>query len=114
MGTKMAPSYANIFMGKIGMLLVTWGGWQLLGKRYWLVSVDLEYKSVDKELEVSRKEMVVLDIAWVNLIEGCNLKIIWKEGITNKVLSRKILTKLITSPGAAYFSTKKNRNVKEP
>ena len=43
-----------------------------------------------------------------------NLKIIWKEGVTNKVLSRKILTKLITSPGAAYFSTKKNRNVKEP
>jgi hypothetical protein len=37
-----------------------------------------------------------------------NLKIIWKEGVTNKVLSRKVLTKLITSPGAAYFSTKKN------
>jgi hypothetical protein len=75
MGTKMAPSYANIFMWKFekqllkssieilrawlyGMLLVTWGGWQLLGKRYWLVSGDLEYKSVDstpsdKELEVS-------------------------------------------------------------
>jgi hypothetical protein len=30
------------------------------------------------------------------------------------VLSRKVLTKLITSPGATYFSTKKNRNVKEP
>ena len=61
-----------------GMLLVTWGGWQLLGKRYWLVSVGLEYKSVDstpydKELEVSRKEMVVLDISWVNLREGCRL-----------------------------------------
>jgi hypothetical protein len=27
-------------------------------------------------------------------------------------LSRKVLAKLITSPGAAYFSTKKNRNVK--
>ena len=43
-----------------------------------------------------------------------SLKIIWKEGVTNKILSRKVLTKLITSPGAAYFSTKKNRNVKEP
>jgi hypothetical protein len=29
------------------MLLVTRGGWQLLGKRYWLVSLDLEYASVD-------------------------------------------------------------------
>ena len=37
-----------------------------------------------------------------------------KKGVTNKILSRKVLTKLITSPGAAYFSTKKNRNVKEP
>ena len=58
-----------------GMLLVTWVGWQLLGKRYWLVSIGLKYKSVDstpsdKELEVSKKEMVVLDISWVNLIEG--------------------------------------------
>jgi hypothetical protein len=43
-----------------------------------------------------------------------NLKIIWKEGVTNTILSRKGLAKLITSPGAAYFSTKKNRNVKEP
>ena len=43
-----------------------------------------------------------------------HLKIIWKEGVTNKVLSRKVLAKLITSPGAGYFSTKKNRNVKEP
>jgi hypothetical protein len=25
----------------------------------------------DKELEVSRKKMVVLDISWVNLMEGC-------------------------------------------
>jgi hypothetical protein len=25
-----------------------------------------------------------------------------------------VLAKLITSPGAAYFSTKKHRNVKEP
>jgi hypothetical protein len=46
---------------------------------------------------------------WKN--DWVNLKIIWKEGVTNKVLSRKVLTKLITSPGAAYFSTKKNRNV---
>ena len=45
---------------------------------------------------------------WKN--DWVNLQIIWKEGIINKVLSRK----LITSPGAAYFSTKKNRNVKEP
>jgi hypothetical protein len=42
------------------------------------VSVGLEYKSVDsspsdKELEVSRKEMVLLDISPVNLIEGCRL-----------------------------------------
>ena len=42
------------------------------------MSVGLEYKSVDcspsvKELEVSRKEMVVLDISLVNLIEGCRL-----------------------------------------
>jgi hypothetical protein len=43
-----------------------------------------------------------------------NLKIIWKEGVINKVLSRKVLTKLITYPGAVYFSTKKNRYVKEP
>ena len=43
-----------------------------------------------------------------------NLKSIWKEGVINKVLSRKVLTKLITSPGAVYFSTKKNRIVKEP
>jgi hypothetical protein len=43
-----------------------------------------------------------------------NLKIIWKEGDINKVLSKKVLTKLITYPGAAYFSTKKNRIVKEP
>ena len=49
---------------------------------------------------------------WKN--DWVNLKIISKEGITNKVLSRKVLTKLITSPGAAYFSTKKNGNVKEP
>jgi hypothetical protein len=60
------------------MFLVTWGGWQLLDKRYWLVSVGLGYKSVDcspsdKELEVSRREMVVLYISWVNLIEGCRL-----------------------------------------
>jgi hypothetical protein len=34
--------------------------------------------------------------------------------LENKVLSKKVLTKLITYPGAAYFSTKKNRNVKEP
>ena len=45
---------------------------------------------------------------WKN--DWVNLQIIWKEGVINKVLSRK----LITSPGAAYFSTKKNRNVKEP
>jgi hypothetical protein len=32
----------------------------------------------------------------------------------NKILSRKVLAKLITSPWAAYFSTKTNRNVKEP
>ena len=49
---------------------------------------------------------------WKN--DWINLKIIWKEGVTNKILSRKVLSKLITSPGAAYFSTKKNRNVKEP
>ena len=49
---------------------------------------------------------------WKN--DWVNLKIIWKEGVTNKILSRKVLTKLIPSPGAAYFSTKKNRNVKEP
>jgi hypothetical protein len=35
-------------------------------------------------------------------------------GVVNKVLSRIFLAKLIISPGAAYFSTKKNRNVKEP
>jgi hypothetical protein len=28
--------------------------------------------------------------------------------------TKKVLAKLITSPGADYFSTKKNRNVKEP
>jgi hypothetical protein len=43
-----------------------------------LVSVGLDYKSVhsslsDNELEVSRKEMLVLDISRVNLIEGCRL-----------------------------------------
>ena len=40
-----------------------------------LIGVGMEYKSVDsdKELEVSRKEMVVLDISWVNLIERCRL-----------------------------------------
>jgi hypothetical protein len=48
--------------------------------------------------------MLVLDISRVNL----------EKGTINKVLSRKVLTKLITSPGSAYFSTKKNRNVKEP
>jgi hypothetical protein len=32
----------------------------------------------------------------------------------NKVFSRKALAKLIASPGAFYFSTKKKRNVKEP
>ena len=50
----------------------------------------------------------------INLWENdwVNLRIIWKEGVTNKVLSRKVLTMLITSPGTAYFSTKKNRNVK--
>jgi hypothetical protein len=32
----------------------------------------------------------------------------------NKVLSRKVLAKLITSPAAVCFSEKKNRNVKEP
>ena len=75
----VTPSFQIILRAWLyGMLLVTWGGWQLLGKRYWLVSVGLEYKSVDstssdKELEVSRKEMVVLDISWVNLIEGCRL-----------------------------------------
>jgi hypothetical protein len=49
---------------------------------------------------------------WKN--DWFNLKIIWKEGVINKVLSRKALTKLITSPGAVYFRTKKNGNVKEP
>ena len=49
---------------------------------------------------------------WKN--DWVNLKIIWKEGVSSKVLSRIVLTKLITSPGAVYFSTKKNRNVKEP
>jgi hypothetical protein len=29
-------------------------------------------------------------------------------------ISRKVLPKLIASPGAVYFSAKKNRNVKEP
>jgi hypothetical protein len=43
------------------LTLVTRGGWHLTCKMYWLVSVGLEYKSVDstpsdKELEVSRKE----------------------------------------------------------
>jgi hypothetical protein len=37
-----------------------------------------------------------------------------KWGVINKVLSRKVLAKLIVSPGAAYFSSKKNINVKEP
>ena len=52
------------------------------------------------------------DKIWKN--DCVNLKIIWKEGVINKALSRKVLTQLITSPGAVYFSTKKNRNVKEP
>jgi hypothetical protein len=61
-----------------GMLLVIWGGWQLLDKRYWLVLIGLEYTSVDcspsdYELQVSRNEMVVLAISWANLIEGCRL-----------------------------------------
>ena len=46
-----------------------------------------------------------------------NLKIIWKEGARRgykQSIIKKILTKLITSPGAVYFSTKKNRIVKEP
>jgi hypothetical protein len=34
--------------------------------------------------------------------------------VINKVLSKKVLAKRITYPGAAYLSTKKNRNVKEP
>jgi hypothetical protein len=42
------------------------------------------------------------------------LKNYLEKGVINKVLSRKVLAKLIISPGAAYFSTKKNRNVKEP
>jgi hypothetical protein len=29
-------------------------------------------------------------------------------------ITKKVLAKLITYPGAVYFSTKKNRNVKEP
>ena len=37
-----------------------------------------------------------------------------KKGVINKVVSRKVLAKFIITPGAAYFSTKKNRNVKEP
>ena len=48
---------------------------------------------------------------WKN--DWVNLQIIWKEGAINKVLSRKVLTKLITYPGAVYFSTKKNINVKK-
>jgi hypothetical protein len=60
------------------MFLVTWGGWHLLDKRYWLVSVGSRYKSVDcspsdKELEVSRREMIAFYISWVNLIEGWRL-----------------------------------------
>jgi hypothetical protein len=37
-----------------------------------------------------------------------------EKGVISKELSRNVLAKLIISPGAAYFSTKKNRNVKEP
>ena len=55
-------------------------------------------------------EFAPLTNLWKN--DWVNLKIIWKEGVINKVLSRKVLTKLITSPGAVYFSTKKKRNVK--
>jgi hypothetical protein len=46
------------------------------------------------------------------LFEGNHRRL--RKDFGNKILSRKVLTKLITSPGAAYFSTKKNRNVTEP
>jgi hypothetical protein len=57
-------------------------------------------------------EFTPLTNLWKN--DWVNLNIIWKEGVINKVLSKKVLAKLITYPGAAYLSTKKNRNVKEP
>ena len=49
---------------------------------------------------------------WKN--DWVNLKMIWKEGVISKALSRKVLTNIIVSPGTVYFSTKKNRYVKEP
>ena len=51
---------------------------------------------------------------WLKDYNGILSKISWKEGVINKVLSRKVSTKLISSPRAVYFSTKKNRNLKEP
>jgi hypothetical protein len=40
-------------------------------KRRVLEHTSVDSTPSDKELEVSRKEMVVLDISWVNLMEGC-------------------------------------------
>jgi hypothetical protein len=60
-----------------GILLKQWLGWQLLGERYWCLSVGLEYKSVVMlpsltVVVVSRKDILVFDTSCVNFIDGWN------------------------------------------
>jgi hypothetical protein len=58
-----------------GILLKQCLGWQLLGERYWCLSVGLENKSVVMlpslaVVVVSRKDILVFDISCVNFVDG--------------------------------------------
>jgi peptide-methionine (R)-S-oxide reductase len=184
MGTKMAPSYANIFMRKLEKHLLESSIERLLSWYRFIDDVDMKWTQSDEELqnflyrannlhpsikfthEISNTTISFLDTS-SSLSEGvlstdlyskpthtnqyllprsCHpphvtKSIPYSQALrirricsTNKSLKKRLgqlknnlkrrgykqniikksLTKLITSPGAAYFSTKKNRNVKEP
>jgi hypothetical protein len=170
MGTKMAPSYANIFMGKFEKQLLESSIERPLSWYRSIDDVDMRWTQSDEELqnflsrannlhpsikfthEISNTTISFLDTS-SSLSEGelstdlhskptdtnqyllpssCHpphvtKSIPYSQALrirricsTNKSLkktmgsTKKVLAKLITSPGANYFSTKKNRNVKEP
>jgi peptide-methionine (R)-S-oxide reductase len=170
MGTKMAPSYANTFIGKFEKQLLESSIERPLSWYRFIDDVDMKWTQSDEELqnflsrannlhpsikfthEISNTTISFLDTS-SSLSEGelstdlhskptdtnqyllpsswhpphVTKSIPYSQALrirricsTNKSLkktmgsTKKVLAKLITSPGANYFSTKKNRNVKEP
>ena len=64
-------------------------GWQLMGERYWCLSVGLEYKSVVMlpsltVVVVSRKDILVFDTSCVNFIDGWIL-LAWSKNSSNSL-----------------------------